>query len=178
MRRLGACLVPEVVGRRASAERRQLRSVLLVAGIMYAVLAGLFTLGHLGVQPENADLRLITVGFGAWLTLLVLIAVLVSLHRIRGYRAELDAARTGAAPTCVRVRTRLKTLWTVGDAEEDGPFEIQHMRARGVRGLLHAPLAYHRSFGDPREADIVLTKRSRLLLEVDGEPIWPEDDAG
>ena len=158
----------DAVRRVRAREWGRYRALLIVCGAMYAVLLVIFGVGLTGGATSGADLRFVAVGFGAWLTVLLAGLSVYFLTRRLSFARDLERGRA------IEVRTRLKRFWLMSDSEDGEVFDEQYMRAKGVRGVLLVPLGFHRAFGEPREAVIVYTRGTKVLLSVDGIPVWSE----
>ena len=152
---------------RARLERRNRRAALIAAIVMYAILGVAGAAAVYGDFEGRPTLRVAVIVFSAWLTLLVSVFAVVTGRRM------LAMSRDELPGSCVTVTTpRLRRCWTITDSDTHEPVGEQWFRAKGVRGVLRGPLAFHASFGEPREATITYTKRSKVLVEVDGLSVW------
>ena len=159
----------EVLQRLLKAARRDRLLVTLAAAALGTALGGVGLIGPI-LDPSNRREYLAAGGMlgAVWLALTGL-AALSATVRIRRLTRDLDAGRVE------RLRTRMKRCWEMGDIE-DGPRTTQWVRCDAIRGPLLVPGAFHRKVRHPQEVELLLARRSRVVLQVDGRSIWDPDE--
>ncbi len=155
--------------RRREADRA--RTLAWVALVIAVILTAMLVAGLTLTGETARDLRMVATLMGVWMAFLMGLCFAIFGWRRWQFSRELHSQRV------IAKRVRLRSWWLIRDTESDELPREQYMRAKGVRGVLLVPVEFHQSWGKPREADAIYTPYSKVLLEVDGEPVWPTHPA-
>ena len=159
----------EVVRRQRTDQWQRFKLILLVGAVIYLILLVMLLIGLLTGNADGPDFKVISIGFGLWLTLLLGLCTAVFGYRRRQLSNEIDRG------ICLTTRTKVKTWWLIRDSDSIDVEDEQYMRAKGIRGVLLVPREFHENFGPPREAELIYTPHSKVLLQLDGQSVWPNE---